>query len=703
MRRFITILIVLVLIGGSLPIASSCTKTSPFKIGVLLPLSGPDAVDSTEVLDWAKDNVNFEGGINNRRIELIYKDTYGNNIKELAQQFIDDKSINIVIGPGSSSDVYEIAPLFIDSKKLLISPMSTAGDIFRAFGKQQYFWRTCQSDVAQVRLILYHLSMLGVNNISLVYEDTVYGKTFFDWTGFFATELGINLAGIVSFEPGQSDFSGVIEQALESNPEYIIAAAFPQDAVSIKEELDKTDNWVKLFFSDAAESEYVIETLGNEAEGLEGITPSADPATGFESVYRQTFGHIPSNFAAATYDAFMMAIYTLARQEYCGNGPLWFGGEDIAESLQNVISGEEGTIGWDTQGMKKGIDDILSGKLPDINGASGSLDFDDEFGVDPVATYYTRWVIEDGNFQMAETLSSWISSDIGIGIEGTSAYRTQGSAKFAEIDGSGTVSYIPEEKEDSWAVIIATSEGWENYRHQAGALAMYDMLKNNGFADDKIILFVADDIADSEDNPLKGNVHYTIGGKNLHENTEIDYSGEQVTLDNLINVLLGNQTDETTDVLETTGKSNIFIYIVDHGLNGSILFKNGDDLTAQKLADTIDSMQADLRYRQIFIVIEACYGESMAKYLDNPGVILITGAAANENSLGYEYDSRIKAWLADDFSSHFISTVSAEPDLSILDLYTMVYGKVSGSHVKLCNYINFGNISTTSIAEFVSP
>jgi ABC-type branched-subunit amino acid transport system substrate-binding protein len=682
---------------------TSCAETSPLKIGVLLPLTGPDAVDSTEVLDWASDSVNLGGGINARQVELVYKDTNGQDIKELAQQFIDDESINIVIGPGSSSDVYDIAPLFIESKKLLISPMSTAGDIFRAFGKEEYFWRTCQSDVAQVRLILYHLSLQGATNISLVYENTVYGKTFFDWTGFFATELGINLTGVVAFEPGQSDFSQVIEQALESNPEYIIAVAFPEDAVNIEKELDKAGSPVKLFFSDAAESAYVTDTLGDEAEGLEGITPSADPATGFESVYQQTFGHTPSNFAAATYDAFIMAVYTLARQEYCGNGPLWFKGEDIAESLQKVISGQEGAIGWDNQEIIKGIDAILSGELPNISGASGPLDFDDEFGVDPVDTYYTRWIIEDGNFLTLETISSRIPSDIGVSTEGTSASRTQGSAKFAEIEESGETYYIPEEKEDSWAIIIATSDGWENYRHQAGALAMYDMLKNNGFTDDKIILFIADDIAESEDNPLKGNVHYTVGGKNLRESAEIDYSGDQVTLDNLINVLLGNQTDETGDVLETTQNSNIFIYIVDHGLNGSILFETGEYLTAQKLADTIDSMQAEKRYRQIFIVVEACYGESMAKYLDNPGVVMITGAAANENSLGYEYDSRIKAWLADDFSSHFISTVSADTDLSILDLYTTVYGKVTGSHVKLCNYIYFGSISIATIGEFISP
>ena len=47
-------------------------------------------------------------------------------------------------------------------KKLLISPLATSGDIFRAFGKKGYFWRTSQGDVAQVKTILSILNGRGL-------------------------------------------------------------------------------------------------------------------------------------------------------------------------------------------------------------------------------------------------------------------------------------------------------------------------------------------------------------------------------------------------------------------------------------------------------------------------------------------------------------------------------------------------------------
>jgi len=48
---------------------------------------------------------------------------------------------------------------------------------------------------------------------------------------------------------------------------------------------------------------------------------------------------------------------------------------------------------------------------------------------------------------------------------------------------------------DHWAVIIAGSNKYGNYRHQADAHHAYKIMKTNGIPDDRIILMVYDDIA----------------------------------------------------------------------------------------------------------------------------------------------------------------------------------------------------------------
>lgn len=671
-------------------------EQAPLKIGVMLPLTGPEAIDSDEVLDLAMDKVNKNDGINAHKIELVYKDTYEKEIHNLAQEFIDDPSIDIVIGPGTSSDVYEIAPMFIKNKKLLISPLSTAGEVFRAFKGEKYFWRTCQSDVAQIRTILHIISQRDVKRISIIYEDSIYGNTFYEWTGFFSMELGIEISNLVEFVPGTSDFSSVVNQALEGEPEYIICVAFSLDTAKIKRELDKKGSSTKLFLTDAGETPYLIKALGASAEGLEGTTPSADPSTGFVTAYEKELGHHPNNAAGPTYDAFLLAAYTLARSEYK------HGEEGIEDSVKAIITGRGTKTGWDEQGMRDTIDLIFQGELPDITGASGPLEFDEEYGVDPLETFYAHWEVEAGAFKTMETISSDISSGAGRLLENASAYRTIGSMKYRELQKTPeNTSSILKEREDLWAVLIATSMGWENYRHQSDALAIYDILKNNGIDDNRIILFLIDDIPNHEKNSMKGDVHYTIDGKNLREYAEIDYFSENVTTKTLENVLLGRKTTKTPTILETNETSNIFIYIVDHGGSGVIPFDNGGTLKDEKFGNIIESMYKNNRFRQMFIMIETCFSGSMADDINTPGVVILTSASETEPSFATNYDSRIGAWLADDCTYQVIITISENEDLSIEELYNTVYEQVAGSHVRLSNYNNFGNISTTSINEFI--
>ena len=55
---------------------------------------------------------------------------------------------------------------------------------------------------------------------------------------------------------------------------------------------------------------------------------------------------------------------------------------------------------------------------------------------------------------------------------------------------------------DNWAVIISSSCGYDNYRHQADAHHAYQLLIEQGMDPDKIIFMACDDIATAEENPF---------------------------------------------------------------------------------------------------------------------------------------------------------------------------------------------------------
>ncbi|MEE6494370.1 hypothetical protein FKM82_017116 [Ascaphus truei] len=57
----------------------------------------------------------------------------------------------------------------------------------------------------------------------------------------------------------------------------------------------------------------------------------------------------------------------------------------------------------------------------------------------------------------------------------------------------------PEEGGKHWVVLVAGSNGWYNYRHQADVCHSYQIVKRNGIPDEQIVVMMYDDIADNEE------------------------------------------------------------------------------------------------------------------------------------------------------------------------------------------------------------
>ncbi len=146
--------------------------------------------------------------------------------------------------------MYALAPAFIAKKKVLISPSATSGDILRAFGKNGYVWRTVQGDVAQVKVILTILKGKGATKVALLATNDTYGKTFYDWTGFFATEYGIEVPFIRQFDAGSPTIESDVADVLKTDPDYLVAACWPEDAATIKRAIDRSGSRTKLFLTD---------------------------------------------------------------------------------------------------------------------------------------------------------------------------------------------------------------------------------------------------------------------------------------------------------------------------------------------------------------------------------------------------------------------------------------------------------------------
>ena len=229
--------------------------SGPLRIGVMLPLTGPDARTYQVPLDWAAENVNEAGGVAGRRLELVYADLGTEDVERATRRFAADPSVVAVVGPDSSDRFFAVAPALIAAEKTLVSPTATSGDIFRAFSSSGYVWRTVQSDIAQVRTALLALARDGARRPAIVTGIGHYGATFYDWFGFYAGELGLEPAAVVRYDQAEQDCTPFVEEALTAGADAVLAVAKDgANAVCMAEAWRANGSPGRLLFTDAAET-----------------------------------------------------------------------------------------------------------------------------------------------------------------------------------------------------------------------------------------------------------------------------------------------------------------------------------------------------------------------------------------------------------------------------------------------------------------
>nr|XP_029544485.1 legumain-like [Oncorhynchus nerka] len=172
----------------------------------------------------------------------------------------------------------------------------------------------------------------------------------------------------------------------------------------------------------------------------------------------------------------------------------------------------------------------------------------------------------------------------------------------------------------NWVVIVAGSNGWHNYRHQADACHAYQIVHKNGIPDEQIVVMMYDDLATNESNPTPGVVINRPNGTNVYKGVPKDYTGNAVTPDNFLAVLKGDSASTkwgSGKVLKSGPNDHVFVYISARGAPGLLAFPN-DELYANDLMDVINYMHKNKKYKKLVFYIDACgSGSMMAKLPDD--------------------------------------------------------------------------------------
>ncbi|KAL8166511.1 hypothetical protein V2J09_008010 [Rumex salicifolius] len=265
--------------------------------------------------------------------------------------------------------------------------------------------------------------------------------------------------------------------------------------------------------------------------------------------------------------------------------------------------------------------------------------------------------------------------------------------------GSGGAGGVVTGGVTNWAVLVAGSNGFINYRHQSDICHAYQILKKGGLKDENIIVLMYDDIANNTENPRKGTIINSPTGSDVYKGVPKDYTGDAVTASNLLAVILGDKKSVkggNGKVVASGPNDHIFIYYSDHGSPGVLSMPVGDDLYAKDLVNALKKKHAAGTYSRMVIYVEACEAGSMFDGLLTEAMNIYVTTASNPSESSYatycpdsdpsvpsEYNTCLGdlysvAWM-EDSDKHSPQSETLEAQYQVVKIRTI--SATDGSHV----------------------
>jgi glycosylphosphatidylinositol transamidase (GPIT) subunit GPI8 len=238
-----------------------------------------------------------------------------------------------------------------------------------------------------------------------------------------------------------------------------------------------------------------------------------------------------------------------------------------------------------------------------------------------------------------------------------------------------------------WAILVAGSDGWGNYRHQSDICQMFQTLRKLDVPEAHIIVMMKDDIANYAGNPYPGEIFNTYQHIDVYHGVPKDYTGKLVNSKNFIKLLTGDApAGGSGKKLQSTSADHVFVFFDDHGGVGELCFPS-DNLYEADLEKALNTMHDKKLYGSLVFHVEACEAGSMfyeAKL--PPNAYFHTASPPSTSSWGYMCDDpEIGTCLSDVWAWFTVHYMDDHPEKTIQNLFDSVYKSMSNWSIP-CQY-----------------
>jgi branched-chain amino acid transport system substrate-binding protein len=303
----------------------SADESGPITIGAVLDITGAGAslgVPERQALELLADQLQAEGGIDGREVELIIEDDQSteDGAAQAMNKLVNEDEVDIVLGASRTGPSLAMRPIAEQAQIPMISLAANAAIV----DGSEWVFKSAQNDRVVIERMIEYMAGQGWTTIGLARDASGFGEgvqEIFDEVG---AEAGISVVAVERFAPDATDFTAQMVNLRDAGADVNVIWGIPPAAGLAQRAYAQLGITTPVMQSHGIGNQVFLDTAAESANGLVAPLgrlvvadqlPEDDPQreviNTFIDDYTAEYGEGPSTFAGHAYDGWQLAVDAL--------------------------------------------------------------------------------------------------------------------------------------------------------------------------------------------------------------------------------------------------------------------------------------------------------------------------------------------------------------------------------------------------------
>jgi len=302
--------------------ADSGDADGPIKIGMIAPFSGSESAFGDYMKNGAQlavDEINADGGVNGRELELLVEDGACDATTAVAAaNKLVTAGIQASVGGYCSGATLPTLPIFDEAGVPMVIPAANSNELVSQ--KLPGVFLINGTGTQQAQAAVAYAQKSGASTVGVIDDATSYSADLAKSFAAQAEEAGLTVGLKATVTPGENDYSSVATQLASGNPDLVYWTGYYQEgALIVRQATDAGyegaflvgDGSVDAKFAEIAGAGYTEHVLGT-------FTQTPDMIQGADTWiadYEKLAGARPGPYSTQSYDAVRVVAEAMKNAE----------------------------------------------------------------------------------------------------------------------------------------------------------------------------------------------------------------------------------------------------------------------------------------------------------------------------------------------------------------------------------------------------